>query len=81
MVATTAMQWVKHCLNRDHRTPDAEEAAVFEQIDGHVLGRGECRRSRTLCVEPSLLPDFADTEASCTYSWAQSALGTSMGGR
>lgn len=70
----TGIQWVKRQLARGHGSRETmaptESAATFERIDCSVLSRSECRRSSTLSTEPSLLPDFADTEAACTYSWA-----------
>lgn len=44
--------------------------AAFDRVDGHSLDYREFRRSASLCSQPSLVTDFAETEAGCTYSWA-----------
>lgn len=48
--------------------------AAFDRIDGATLDYREFRRSASLCSHPSLVTDFAETEAGCAYSWAPADL-------
>lgn len=50
--------------------PSNDDYTAFDRVDGHSLDYREFRRSASLCTHPSLVTDFAETEAGCTYSWA-----------
>ena len=50
--------------------PVNEDYDAFDRVNGHTLDYREFRRSTSLSTHPSLVADFAETEAGCTYSWA-----------
>lgn len=50
--------------------PSNSDYTAFDRVVGHSLDYREFRRSASLGTHPSLVPDFAETEAGCTYSWA-----------
>jgi len=50
--------------------PASGDYIAFDRVNGGALDYCEFRRSASLCSHPSLVEGFAETEASCTYSWA-----------